>query len=48
LPETYQISYIATTPENEAQVFIIFPDADLLQIFPQSTMHFQTEIIPEF
>jgi hypothetical protein len=42
------VSYISTSPENEAQAFIIFPDADLLQIFPQSTMNFQKEITPEF
>lgn len=47
LPETYQISYVATTPDNEAQVFIIFPDATLFQILPQSTMYVQNEITPE-
>ena len=47
LPETYQISYISTTPENQAQAFIILPNANLLQIFPQSTTLLQNEIIPE-
>jgi hypothetical protein len=38
LSDTSQISYISSSTENEAELFVMFPDASLLQIFPQSSV----------
>lgn len=47
LPATYQLNYISTSINNEAQAFIISSTADLLQILPQSTLTFQEKPYPE-
>jgi hypothetical protein len=38
LPTQAQINFISTTPEADAQLFVIFPDASLLQIHPQTSI----------
>ncbi|MDR0860033.1 MAG: hypothetical protein LBO09_03470 [Candidatus Peribacteria bacterium] len=43
----YQLSYISATPQNEAEVFIIFTDGDVFQLFPQSSVKFTEELFPE-
>ncbi|MDR2540364.1 MAG: hypothetical protein LBD11_00885 [Candidatus Peribacteria bacterium] len=43
----YQLSYISSVVENEAEVFILFPDGNLFQIFPQSVVHFQEKLFLE-
>jgi hypothetical protein len=47
LPQTYQISYIATTTELPSQTFLLSSNGELFQLSPQSTVSFQEKIIPE-
>jgi hypothetical protein len=47
LVDTSKISYISSAAENDAQLFVLFPDASLLQIFPQSSVKIEEEVVLE-
>jgi hypothetical protein len=47
VPNQYQLSYISNNSHNTAEIFLLFPDGNLLQLFPQSAIRFQEEIISE-
>jgi hypothetical protein len=47
LSEPYQLSYISTHLQNAAEVFVLFPDGKLFQLFPQSSVVFEKEMVLE-
>jgi hypothetical protein len=41
------LSYISTHLQNVAEVFVLFPDGKLFQLFPQSSVTFEEEMVLE-